>query len=172
MVRISFTWDPAKARKSLRKHGVSFDEAESVFYDDRARLVDDPDHSDSEDRFILLGVSQALRVLGCRARLPRVRCCDSHHLGSKGNAPRAHGIRRARRPIMRTEYDFSRSRQKPYAARLKRAVTIRLDEPTKRYRRCSRISNANRRVEPTAAHPRSDMAVFCQADRADQTNRV
>lgn len=62
-MRIAFTWDPAKARKSLRKHGVSFGEAESVFYDDRARLVDDPDHSDSEDRFILLGVSQALRVL-------------------------------------------------------------------------------------------------------------
>ena len=63
MVRIAFTWDLAKARKSLRKHGVSFEEAESVFYDDRARLVDDPNHSDSEDRFILLGVSQALRVL-------------------------------------------------------------------------------------------------------------
>ena len=63
MVRLAFTWDPAKARKNARKHRVSFDEAESVFYDERARLVDDPDHSDSEDRFILLGLSQALRVL-------------------------------------------------------------------------------------------------------------
>jgi uncharacterized DUF497 family protein len=42
---------------------VSFDEAETVFYDDRARLVDDPDHSGSEDRFILLGLSRALRML-------------------------------------------------------------------------------------------------------------
>jgi hypothetical protein len=42
---------------------VSFEEAETVFYDDRARLVDDPDHSESEDRFILLGLSRALRVL-------------------------------------------------------------------------------------------------------------
>ena len=63
MVRLSFTSDPSKARTNLRTHGVSFDEAESVFYDDRARLVDDPDHSDSEDRFILLGLSHALRVL-------------------------------------------------------------------------------------------------------------
>jgi uncharacterized DUF497 family protein len=42
---------------------VSFEEAETVFYDDRARLVDDPDHSESEDRFILLGLSRVLRVL-------------------------------------------------------------------------------------------------------------
>ncbi len=61
--RLEFTWDPAKARKNLRKHGVSFEEAETVFYDDRARLVDDPDHSEAEDRFILLGLSRALRVL-------------------------------------------------------------------------------------------------------------
>lgn len=61
--RLEFTWDPTKARKNLRKHGVSFEEAETVFYDDRARLVDDPDHSESEDRFILLGLSRALRVL-------------------------------------------------------------------------------------------------------------
>jgi uncharacterized DUF497 family protein len=42
---------------------VSFGEAETVFYDDRARLVDDPDHSESEHRFVLLGLSRALRVL-------------------------------------------------------------------------------------------------------------
>ncbi len=63
MARVEFTWDPAKARTNLRKHGVSFEEAESVFYDDRARLVDDPDHSDSEDRLVLLGLSRALRML-------------------------------------------------------------------------------------------------------------
>lgn len=61
--RLAFSWDPVKARKNLRKHGVSFDEAETAFCDDRARLVDDPDHSESEDRFILLGLSRALRVL-------------------------------------------------------------------------------------------------------------
>jgi uncharacterized DUF497 family protein len=61
--RLEFSWDPAKARKNLRKHGVSFGEAETVFYDECARLVDDPDHSESEDRFVLLGLSRALRVL-------------------------------------------------------------------------------------------------------------
>jgi uncharacterized DUF497 family protein len=63
MVHLDFTWDPVKARANVRKHGVSFIEAQSVFLDDRARLLDDPDHSDNEDRFILLGLSAALRLL-------------------------------------------------------------------------------------------------------------
>lgn len=63
MASPAFTWDPAKARANRRKHGVSFVEAQSVFYDDHARLVDDPDHSESEDRFILLGLSEAARLL-------------------------------------------------------------------------------------------------------------
>lgn len=60
---LSFEWDPAKATLNLRKHGVSFEEAVSVFSDERARLIDDPDHSAEEDRFILLGLSTNLRVL-------------------------------------------------------------------------------------------------------------
>ena len=60
---IRFEWDPAKARTNLGKHGVSFEEAKSAFYDERARLIDDPDHSDEEDRFVLLGLSAALRHL-------------------------------------------------------------------------------------------------------------
>lgn len=55
MTGLAFPWDPAKARANLRKHGVSFAEARSVFYDEHARLADDPDHSEAEDRFILLG---------------------------------------------------------------------------------------------------------------------
>jgi len=63
MASLAFTWDPTKARANLRKHGVSFIEAQSVFYDEHARLVDDPDHSESEDRLILLGLSEAARLL-------------------------------------------------------------------------------------------------------------
>ena len=63
MANLDFTWDPAKARANIRKHGVSFIEAQSVFFDDQARLLDDPDHSAAEDRFILLGLSAAIRVL-------------------------------------------------------------------------------------------------------------
>ncbi len=60
---LRFEWDPAKAAANLRKHGVSFDEAETVFYDDHALLLDDPGHSAREDRFILLGLSARPRVL-------------------------------------------------------------------------------------------------------------
>jgi uncharacterized DUF497 family protein len=60
---LRFESDPAKDRTNLRKHGVSFEEAESVFYDDHARLLDDPDHSHEEERFVLLGLSDRFRVL-------------------------------------------------------------------------------------------------------------
>ncbi len=63
MVPIRVEWDPPKARINLRKHGVSFEEAETVFYDDHALLLDDPEHSGDEDRFVLLGLSSRLRVL-------------------------------------------------------------------------------------------------------------
>jgi uncharacterized protein len=60
---IEFAWDRRKARSNVAKHGVSFDEAQSVFFDERARLMDDPDHSESEDRFVLLGYSMKARCL-------------------------------------------------------------------------------------------------------------
>ena len=63
MTELRFESDPAKGRTNLRKHGVSFEEAESVFYDERALLLDDPDHSDEEERFVLLGLSDRFRVL-------------------------------------------------------------------------------------------------------------
>ncbi len=63
MPNIRFSWDPAKAKSNERKHRISFQEARTVFYDDNARLEDDPDHSQDEDRFILLGMSAHLRIL-------------------------------------------------------------------------------------------------------------
>ena len=60
---IQFEWDSAKASANLRKHGVAFEEAEAVFSDDLALLIDDPDHSDVEDRFVLLGLSAVPRIL-------------------------------------------------------------------------------------------------------------
>lgn len=63
MSSLRFEWDPSKAAINIRKHGVSLEEARSVFADERARLIDDPDHSENEDRFILLGLSSSLRVL-------------------------------------------------------------------------------------------------------------
>ena len=52
-----------KRAANLRKHGVGFDEAKSVFVDENAKLIDDPDHSEVEDRFVILGFSSALRLL-------------------------------------------------------------------------------------------------------------
>ncbi len=63
MSSIQFEWDPRKAQANLRKHKVSFEDAQSVFSDERALLIDDPDHSEEEDRFVLLGLSQSLRLL-------------------------------------------------------------------------------------------------------------
>ena len=63
MSELAFRWDPKKAALNQEKHGVSFEEAKSVFYDESAKLIQDPDHSDDEDRFILLGFSSALRLL-------------------------------------------------------------------------------------------------------------
>lgn len=57
------TWDPRKARSNLRKHGVSFDEAATVFQDDLARIHDDPDHSLGEHREIIVGYSALGRLL-------------------------------------------------------------------------------------------------------------
>ncbi|MGC1275131.1 MAG: BrnT family toxin [Planctomycetaceae bacterium] len=58
-----FEWDDRKAATNRRKHGVSFDEATTVFFDDDALLIADEDHSDAEDRFVLLGLSSALRQI-------------------------------------------------------------------------------------------------------------
>ena len=63
MADLRFEWDPAKEKANLRKHKVSFQEAESVFTDEHARLLDDPDHSDAEDRYVLMGLSSRFRVL-------------------------------------------------------------------------------------------------------------
>ena len=63
MSGLRFEWDERKAAANVKKHGVRFDEAKSVFVDERARLISDPDHSEDEDRFVLLGLSSALRIL-------------------------------------------------------------------------------------------------------------
>lgn len=60
---LTFVWDERKDRVNQRKHGISFAEARTVFYDENAREYADPDHSAGEERFILLGISGRLRVL-------------------------------------------------------------------------------------------------------------
>lgn len=63
MAAIRFEWDQTKNRQNKRKHGISFEDAETVFSDEHALLVADPEHSDEEDRFVLLGLSAMLQTL-------------------------------------------------------------------------------------------------------------
>jgi uncharacterized DUF497 family protein len=60
---LSFEWDLQKNTSNRRKHGISFEEAQTVFADEYALFMSDPDHSIEEDRFILLGLSANLRIL-------------------------------------------------------------------------------------------------------------
>lgn len=60
---LRFEWDDAKSAENKRKHRVSFEEAQTVFYDDRAILIEDEENEDDEERFLLLGLSATLRLL-------------------------------------------------------------------------------------------------------------
>ncbi len=70
---IRFEWDEKKNRENIRKHGVAFEEGQTVFFDPSARLIGDPDHSEREDRFVLLGLSHGGRLLAVRPLLPGSR---------------------------------------------------------------------------------------------------
>ena len=63
MADLRFEWDPRKDRLNRKKHGVSFLEAESVFVDERGLFMADPEHSENEDRFVLLGLCASIRLL-------------------------------------------------------------------------------------------------------------
>jgi uncharacterized protein len=62
-VDLRFEWDAHKEAENKVKHRVSFQEASTIFSDDAARFMDDPDHSAGEDRYLLLGMSSAARIL-------------------------------------------------------------------------------------------------------------
>jgi len=60
---LEFEWDPAKAKRNLKDHGVSFDDATTIFRDTLSITISDPDHSDSENRFIDIGMSHRMELL-------------------------------------------------------------------------------------------------------------
>ena len=80
---IRFEWDPKKNRLNKARHGVSFEEAKTAFFDEHARIIADPEHSDDEERLILLGLSIGLRVLVVCHCYSRVRPHHSHYIGPK-----------------------------------------------------------------------------------------
>lgn len=63
MDELNFEWDENKNKINKKKHGISFEEAETVFYDENALLIDDPEHSQEEERFIILGLSYTANLL-------------------------------------------------------------------------------------------------------------
>ena len=84
MDELRFEWDPNKAKINIEKHGISFEEATTVFADEQAVLFDDPDHSEDEDRSILLGFSAMAKML--------IVC---HCLREEGNVIRIISARKA-----------------------------------------------------------------------------
>lgn len=63
MCKVKFDWDNQKAWNNRQSHGISFEEAQTAFYDENARFSYDPNHSQDEDRYILLGLSSSFRLL-------------------------------------------------------------------------------------------------------------
>ncbi len=61
--RVRFSWDPRKNDINIGLRGISFEEARTVFFDEAGKIIDDPDHSQNEDRFILIGISSKFRLL-------------------------------------------------------------------------------------------------------------
>jgi len=60
---VKFEWDDNKQRINIKKHGISFEEAKTVFYDENALFITDPDHSILEERFLILGISKKTNLL-------------------------------------------------------------------------------------------------------------
>ncbi|MCR4607827.1 MAG: BrnT family toxin [Oscillospiraceae bacterium] len=98
MKEIEFTWDRNKNEINIRKHGVSFEEAVTVFYDPEAVLFDDPEHSYEEERFLIIGCSrkericivshcyreneEVIRIIS--ARKATARECEAYHDWNRG----------------------------------------------------------------------------------------
>ena len=91
MKELRFEWDEKKASSNERKHHVSFAEAASVFYDSDALVIPDPEHSQTEERFIILGMSASLRalvVVHCfRAEGAVIRIISARRAGTKEQQP-------------------------------------------------------------------------------------
>ncbi|MGO9243530.1 MAG: BrnT family toxin [Verrucomicrobiia bacterium] len=91
MNELSFEWDPKKAELNKAKHRVSFEEAKTVFYDERALVIPDPDHSNVEERFVIMGMSALSRVLvvvHCfRSSSSVIRIISARRAGTKEMKP-------------------------------------------------------------------------------------
>lgn len=94
MNRITFEWDASKASINKKKHGIGFEEAKTVFYDENAVIIHDPGHSKDEDRFVLLGLSvnsHTLVVIHCYRQKNKVIRIISARKATKQESKQYHG---------------------------------------------------------------------------------
>ncbi len=134
MTAPTFEWDPTKAAANLRKHRISFEEAVTAFQDPLAKVHADPEHSVSEKREILVGHSESGRLLlvAFTEREGRIRVSGARAATRRERRAYEKARRATRKPAdeLRPEYDFDYSKAKPnpYAARLKgRTVAVVLE---------------------------------------------
>lgn len=131
MTDLRFGWDDRKASANVAKHQVSFEEARSVFLDEDALLIPDVAHSQEEERF-MLRCEPPTPYVGSGSLLPASGRSYPHHLGTTSESVRARAVR-DKEESMRNNYDFSKGIRNPYAKKLKRQLTIRLDNETIAY---------------------------------------
>ena len=130
----SFEWDPKKAASNLKAHGVSFDEATMVFGDMFAMNMPDPDHSEGERRFLVLGMSQKSGlVVVSYAERPGERASsapDSRRVMRAGNMKTTNSKKpTADADTMRSEYDFSNAVRGATATRYAQGTNVVLLDP-------------------------------------------
>ena len=94
MDTLLFEWDPHKNEINKKKHGLSFETAKEVFYDEFAILFDDPDHSEDEERFLIIGSTRAEKI-----------CIVSHCYRDKENRIRIISARRATKTEQKAYFD-------------------------------------------------------------------
>ncbi len=166
MVDDEFEWDDEKEEINLRKHGVSFEEAKSIFKDPLAVTIDDPEHSDYEDRYITIGMTffNDIYVIVHTDREDRVRIISARHATNAERRTymneefdRIHD--REDKDTMRPEYDFSNGvRGKYWKGPGRRIVThMRIDQDVRRhFRTPDEVNDALRQLiaEGRAPKPR------------------
>ena len=134
MEEIKFEWDENKNDINKKKHRISFEEAKTVFYDENALVINDPEHSQEEDRFIILGVSDKTNLLvvcHCYRESDSVIRIISARKATTTETKQYNNFQDG--DIMREEYDFSNAKRNPYAKNLKKQITINIDIETVDY---------------------------------------
>jgi uncharacterized protein len=129
---VDFEWDSVKAAKNLRKHGVSFEEASSVFYDPLATTGADPDHSENEDSLITFGASSAGRLLV----VSHIECNEVMRISALAERPLMKGgfMKKAKAATddLRAEYkrsDFKKLERGKYYEKVKARSNVVLLDP-------------------------------------------